>query len=181
MKHLSIKVLLSVALPTVLALAAIYFYHQCSHQEEPRPKTLGFTDKTLFDKNCTMILSDDSLVAAFSWNMRDGGTAPDIETVIQFKNSKGDVKEERTPLLKLAEPECDWSHHEVDKIVSVDGDFGERTYYIFLSAKEGSFLYTHDLVAFRIEGDKFVPHKSFIVGGDSTSHISLEQPVFPSN
>ena len=165
----------------LLAVLSICLCCQFCCPDEVRSYTLGFTDKKMFDENCTMVLSDDSLVASFFWDTRGGGTAPDIETVIQFKTSNGGMKEEHTPLLELAEPEYDWSHHEVGKIVSVDDELGERTYYIFLSAKEGSFEYTHDLVAFRIEGDKFVPHKSFIIGEDSTSHIQLEQPMFPTN
>lgn len=99
------------------------------------------------------IVSDDSLVTATWHDTGKGGTAPDIDCVVIFKSEDGVLHEEHRPLLQLAHPNDDYSHHEVQKIVSIDDEYGSRSYVFFLSAKVGSNEYAHDIVAFNIVGD----------------------------
>lgn len=103
------------------------------------------------------VVSDDSLVTATWYDTGEGGTAPDIDCVVKFKSADGKQHEEHRPLLKLAHPGDDYSHHEVQKIVSLDDEYGSRSYVFFLSAKVGSNEYTHDIVAFEIAGDSLRP------------------------
>ena len=100
-----------------------------------------------------IVVSDDSLVTAVWHNTGEGGTAPDIDCVVKFKSADGKLHEEHRPLLRLAHPNDDYSHHEVQKIVSLDDEYGNRSYVFFLSAKVGSNEYAHDIVAFEISGD----------------------------
>ena len=99
------------------------------------------------------IISDDSLVTAIWHDTGEGGTAPDIDCVVKFKSADGKLHEEHRPLLRLAHPNDDYSHHEVQKIVSLDDEYGNRSYVFFLSAKVGSNEYARDIVAFEISGD----------------------------
>ena len=99
------------------------------------------------------IISDDSLVTAIWHNTGEGGTAPDIDCVVKFKSEDGKLHEEHRPLMRLAHPKDDYCHHEVRKIVSLDDEYGSRSYIFFLSAKVGSNEYAHDIVAFEISGD----------------------------
>lgn len=99
------------------------------------------------------VVSDDSLVSAIWYDTGNGGTAPDIDCVVKFKTTDGKQHEERRPLLRLAHPGDDYSHHEVQKIVSLDDEYGQRSYVFFLSAKVGSNEFAHDIVAFEIAGD----------------------------
>lgn len=99
------------------------------------------------------IISDDCLVTAIWYDTGEGGTAPDIDCVVKFKSEDGKLHEEHRPLLQLAHPKDDYSHHEVRKIVSIDDEYGSRSYIFFLSAKVGSNEYAHDIVAFEISGD----------------------------
>lgn len=99
------------------------------------------------------IVSDDSLVTATWHDTGKGGTAPDIDCVVKFKSADGELHEEHRPLLRLAHPNDDYSHHEVQKIVSIDDEYGSRSYVFFLSAKVGSNEYARDIVAFNIVGD----------------------------
>lgn len=99
------------------------------------------------------IVSDDSLVTATWHDTGKGGTAPDIDCVVKFKSADGELHEEHRPLLQLAHPNDDYSHHEVQKIVSIDDEYGSRSYVFFLSAKVGSNEYARDIVAFNIVGD----------------------------
>ena len=99
------------------------------------------------------IVSDDSLVTAIWHDTGEGGTAPDIDCVVKFKSEDGELHEDHRPLLRLAHPDDDYSHHEVQKIVSLDDEYGKRSYVFFLSAKVGSNEYAHDIVAFEIAGD----------------------------
>lgn len=99
------------------------------------------------------IVSDDSLVTAIWYDTGEGGTAPDIDCVVKFKSSDGKLHEEHRPLLRLAHPKDDYWHHEVQKIVSVDDEYGNRSYVFFLLAKVDSNVYAHDIVAFEIAGD----------------------------
>lgn len=99
------------------------------------------------------IVSDDSLVTATWYDTGEGGTAPDIDCVVKFKSVDGKQHEEHRPLLRLAHPGDDYSHHEVQKIVSLDDEYGNRSYVFFLLAKVDSNVYAHDIVAFEIAGD----------------------------
>lgn len=99
------------------------------------------------------IVSDDSLVTAIWHDTGEGGTAPDIDCVVKFKSADGKQHKEHRPLLRLAHPDDDYSHHEVQKIVSLDDEYGKRSYVFFLSAKVGSNEYARDIVAFEIAGD----------------------------
>lgn len=99
------------------------------------------------------IVSDDSIVTAIWYDTGDGGTAPDIDCVVKFKSPDGKLHEEHRPLLHIAHPNDDYSHHEVQKIVSLDDEYGSRSYVFFLLAKVDSNVYAHDIVAFEIVGD----------------------------
>ena len=72
------------------------------------------------------VVSDDSLVTAIWYDTGEGGTAPDIDCVVKFKSSDGKLHEEHRPLLQLAHPKDDYSHHEVQKIISLDDEYGPR-------------------------------------------------------
>lgn len=107
------------------------------------------------------IVSDDSLVTAIWHDTGEGGTAPYIDCVVKFKSLNGKLCEEHRPLLRLAHPNDDYNHHEVQKIVSLDDEYGNRSYVFFLSAKVGSNEYAHDIVAFEIAGDSLRPLYNF--------------------
>ena len=107
------------------------------------------------------IVSDDSLVTAIWHDTGEGGTAPDVDCVVKFKSSDGKLHEEHRPLLRLAHPNDDYSHHEVQKIVSLDDEYGRRSYMFFLTAKVGSNEYARDIVAFEIAGDSLRPLYNF--------------------
>ena len=106
------------------------------------------------------VVSDDSLVTAIWYDTGEGGTAPDIDCVVKFKSEDGKLHEEHRPLLRLAHPHDDYWHHEVQKIVSLDDEYGSRSYVFFLLAKVDSNVYAHDIVAFEIVGDslKYLYH-----------------------
>ena len=131
---------------------------------------LDKSSDTSLDKNSSMsdsietyhtIVSDDSLVTAVWHDTGEGGTAPDIDCVVKFKSEDGKLLEEHRPLLRLAHPDDDYSHHEVQKIVSLDDEYGNRSYVFFLSAKVGSNEYAHDIVTFEIAGDSLRPLYNF--------------------
>ena len=109
------------------------------------------------------IISDDSLVTAISHDTGEGVTAPAIDCVVKFKSADGKLHEEHRPLLRLAHPNDDYSHHEVQKIVSLDDEYGNRSYVFFLSAKVGSNEYAHDIVAFEIAGDSLRPLYNYTI------------------
>ena len=118
-------------------------------------------DKSDSIETCHTVVSDDSLVTATWHDTGEGGTAPDIDCVVKFKSEDGMLHEEHRPLLQLAHPNDDYSHHEVQKIVSIDDEYGSRSYVFFLSAKVGSNEYAHDIVAFEIVGDSLRPLYNF--------------------
>lgn len=109
------------------------------------------------------IVSDDSLVTAIWHDTGEGGTAPDIDCVVKFKSADGKQHKEHRPLLRLAHPDDDYSHHEVQKIVSLDDEYGKRSYVFFLSAKVGSNEYARDIVAFEIAGDSLRPLYNYTI------------------
>ncbi len=107
------------------------------------------------------IVSDDSLVTAVWYDTGEGGTAPDIDCVVKFKSDDGKLHEEHRPLLKIANPNDDYSHREIRKIVSLDDENGNRSYVFFLYGKVDSNVYSHDIVAFEIAGDSLRPLYSY--------------------
>ena len=135
-----------------IALLVLYTYSSCLNKSSDTSinKSSGKSDST---ETYHTIVSDDSLVTAIWHNTGEGGTAPDIDCVVKFKSADGKLHEEHRPLLQLAHPTDDYSHHEVQKIVSLDDEYGSRSYVFFLSAKVGSNEYAHDIVAFNIVGD----------------------------
>lgn len=135
-----------------IALLALSIYSSCLNKSSDTSldKSYGKSDSTEIYHT---IVSDDSLVTAIWHDTGEGGTAPDIDCVVKFKSEDGKLHEEHRPLLQLAHPNDDYSHHEVQKIVSLDDEYGSRSYIFFLSAKVGSNEYVHDIVAFEISGD----------------------------
>lgn len=143
---------------TVVAVIAAFFMLLASCQYKSQNTSLDkSTDKSDSTETYHTIVSDDSLVTAIWHDTGEGGTAPDIDCVVKFKSPDGKLHEEHRPLLQLAHPDDDYSHHEVQKIVSLDDEYGRRSYVFFLSAKVGSNEYAHDIVAFEIAGDSLQP------------------------
>ena len=103
------------------------------------------------------VYSDDSLVLASWRDTGEGGTAPDITAVVRFKTGHGQTKEEYRPLLTLISPEDEYGHHEIQRIVNIEDEYGRTIYYFFLRAKVGSNEYAHDIAAFMIDGDSLLP------------------------
>lgn len=143
---------------TVVAVIAAFFmlFASCQHrsQNTSLDKSYSKSDSTEIYHT---IVSDDSLVTAIWHDTGEGGTAPDIDCVVKFKSADGKLHEEHRPLLRLAHPNDDYSHYEVQKIVSLNDEYGNRYYVFFLSAKVGSNEYAHDIVAFEIAGDSLRP------------------------
>ena len=143
---------------TFVAIVFCFFMLLASCQQKSHNTSLDkSTDKSDSIETYHTIVSDDSLVTAIWYDTGEGGTAPDIDCVVKFKSADGKLHEERRPLLLLAHPNDDYSHHEVQKIVSIDDEYGNRSYVFFLSAKVGSNEYAHDIVAFEIVGDSLRP------------------------
>lgn len=143
---------------TIVAVivAFLMFLASCQHKSQNTSLDKS-TDKSDSTETYHTIVSDDSLVTAIWHDTGEGGTAPDIDCVVKFKSSDGKLHEEHRPLLRLAHPDDDYSHHEVQKIVSLDDEYGRRSYVFFLSAKVESNEYAHDIVAFEIAGDSLRP------------------------
>ena len=143
-----------------IAMLALYIYSSCLNKSDDTSldKSYGKSDST---ETYHTIVSDDSLVTAIWYDTGKGGTAPDIDCVVKFESEDGEQHEEHRPLLRLAHPDDDYSHHEVQKIVSLDDEYGNRSYVFFLSAKVGSNEYARDIVAFDIAGDSLRPLYNF--------------------
>lgn len=140
----------------VIAIAAfLMFLASCQNKAAKESLDMNATKSDSIETYHTVV-SDDSLVTAVWYDTGEGGTAPDIDCVVKFKSEDGKLHEEHRPLLRLAHPGDDYSHHEVQKIVSID-DNGRRSYVFFLYAKEDSNVYSHDIVAFEIAGDSLRP------------------------
>ncbi len=143
---------------TVVAVIAAFFMLLASCQHKSQNTSLDkSTDKSDSTETYHTIVSDDSLVTAIWHDTGEGGTAPDIDCVVKFKSADGKQHKEHRPLLRLAHPDDEYSHYEVQKIVSLDDEYGRRSYVFFLSAKVGSNEYAHDIVAFEIAGDSLRP------------------------
>ena len=147
---------------TVVAVIVAFLMLLASCQYKSQNTSLDkSTDKSDSTETYHTIVSDDSLVTAIWHDTGEGGTAPDIDCVVKFKSADGKLHKEHRPLLRLAHPGDDYSHHEVQKIVSLDDEYGNRSYVFFLSAKVGSNEYAHDIVAFEIAGDSLRPLYNF--------------------
>ena len=119
-------------------------------------------------------MSDDSLITVYWWDTGDGGTKPHIEALCRYKTESGQEKEITTPLLSLVHPDDDYGHHEVEKILSLDTEYGGRVYFFYLRAKVGSDEYAHDMVSMTIENDSLIPINVMSTEVESFSHISLD-------
>lgn len=147
---------------TIVAVIVAFLMLLASCQHKSQNTSLDkSTDKSDSTEIYHTIVSDDSLVTAIWYDTGEGGTAPDIDCVVKFKSEDGEQHEEHRPLLRLAHPNDDYSHHEVQKIVSLDDEYGNRSYVFFLSAKVGSNEYAHDIVAFEIACDSLRPLYNF--------------------
>lgn len=147
---------------TIVAVIVAFLMLLASCQHKSQNISLDkSTDKSDSTETYHTIVSDDSLVTAIWHDTGEGGTAPDIDCVVKFKSPDGKLHEEHRPLLQLAHPNDDYSHHEVQKIVSLDDEYGNRSYVFFLSAKVGSNEYARDIVAFEIAGDSLRPLYNF--------------------
>ena len=159
---MNIKVIVSIILTTLLCA--------CSQKQG------GETIETQcdIDSTKTCVISDDSLITVYWWDTGEGGTAPQIEAVCRFKTEAGEEKEITTPLLSLVHPDDDYGHHEVEKILSLDTEYGGRVYFFYLRAKVGSDEYAHDMVSMTIENDSLIPINVMSTEVGSFSHISLD-------
>ena len=145
-----------------IALLALFTCSSCQNQSSDTSLDKS-SDKSDSTETYHTIVSDDSLVTATWHDTDEGGTAPDIDCVVRFKSEDGEQHEEHRPLLRLAHPDDDYSHHEVQKIVSLDDEYGNRSYVFFLSAKVGSNEYARDIVAFEIAGDSLRPLYNYTI------------------
>lgn len=152
-----------------LSLLLIILLCACSQKQSGDT----FETSTDIDSTKTCVVSDDSLITVYWWDTGEGGTAPDIDAVCRFKTETGDIKEESRPLLTIVHPDEDYGHHEVEKIVSIDSEYGERVYFFYLRAKVGSNEFAYDIITMTIDGDSLVPINIMNVAGRDTSHISL--------
>ena len=159
---MNIKVIVSIILTTLLCA--------CSQKQGGEIVETS----TGIDSTKTCVLSDDSLITVYWWDTGEGGTAPQIEAVCRFKTEAGEEKEITTPLLSLVHPDDDYGHHEVEKILSLDTEYGGRVYFFYLRAKVGSDEYAHDMVSMTIENDSLIPINVMSTEVGSFSHISLD-------
>lgn len=159
---MNIKVIVSIILTTLLCA--------CSQKQGGEVVETS----TGIDSTKTCVISDDSLITVYWWDTGEGGTAPQIEAVCRFKTEAGDEKEITTPLLSLVHPDDDYGHHEVEKILSLDTEYGGRVYFFYLRAKVGSDEYAHDMVSMTIENDSLIPINVMSTEVESFSHISLD-------
>ena len=159
---MNIKVIVSIILTTLLGA--------CSQKQGGEVVETS----TGIDSTKTCVISDDSLITVYWWDTGDGGTTPHIEAVCRYKTESGQEKEITTPLLSLVHPDDDYGHHEVEKILSLDTEYGGRVYFFYLRAKVGSDEYAHDMVSMTIENDSLIPINVMSTEVGSFSHISLD-------
>ena len=159
---MNIKVIVSIILTTLLCA--------CSQKQGGEVVETS----TGIDSTKTCVISDDSLITVYWWDTGDGGTTPHIEAVCRYKTESGQEKEITTPLLSLVHPDDDYGHHEVEKILSLDTEYGGRVYFFYLRAKVGSDEYAHDMVSMTIENDSLIPINVMSTEVGSFSHISLD-------
>ena len=159
---MNIKVIVSIILTTLLCA--------CSQKQGGEV----VENSTGIDSTKTCVMSDDSLITVYWWDTGDGGTTPHIEAVCRYKTEAGEEKEITAPLLSLIHPDDDYGHHEVEKIVSLDTEYGNRVYFFYLRAKVGSNEYAHDMVSMTIENDSLKPINVMNAENANFSHISLD-------
>lgn len=159
---MNIKVIVSIILTTLLCA--------CSQKQGGE----NIETQSDIDSTKTCVMSDDSLITVYWWDTGDGGTTPHIEAVCRYKTESGQEKEITTPLLSLVHPDDDYGHHEVEKILSLDTEYGGRVYFFYLRAKVGSDEYAHDMVSMTIENDSLIPINVMSTEVGSFSHISLD-------
>lgn len=159
---MNIKVIVSIILTTLL----------CACSQKQGGETIE--TQSDIDSTKTCVMSDDSLITFVWWDTGDGGTASQIEAVCRYKTEAGEEKEITTPLLSLIHPDDDYGHHEVEKIVSLDTEYGNRFYFFYLRAKVGSNEYAHDMVSMTIENDSLKPINVMNAENANFSHISLD-------
>ena len=159
---MNIKVIVSIILTTLLCA--------CSQKQGGEVVETS----TGIDSTKTCVISDDSLITVYWWDTGEGGTAPQIEAVCRSKTEAGEEKEITTPLLSLVHPDDDYGHHEVEKILSLDTEYGGRVYFFYLRAKVGSDEYAHDMVSMTIENDSLIPINVMSTEVESFSHISVD-------
>ena len=159
---MNIKVFVSIILTTLL----------CACSQKQGGETIE--TQSDIDSTKTCVMSDDSLITVYWWDTGDGGTTPHIEALCRYKTEAGEEKEITTPLLSLIHPDDDYEHHEVEKIVSLDTEYGNRVYFFYLRAKVGSNEYAHDMVSMTIENDSLKPINVMSTEVGSFSHISLD-------
>ena len=159
---MNIKVIVSIILTTLL----------CACSQKQGGETIE--TQSDIDSTKTCVMSDDSLITVYWWDTGEGGTAPQIEAVCRFKTEAGEEKEITTPSLSLIHPDDDYAHHEVEKIVSLDTEYGKKVYFFYLRAKVGSNEYAHDLVSMIIENDSLKPINVMNAGNANFSHINLD-------
>lgn len=159
---MNIKVIVSIILTTLL----------CACSQKQGGETIE--TQSDIDSTKTCVMSDDSLITVYWWDTGDGGTTPHIEALCRYKTEAGEEKEITTPLLSLIHPDDDYGHHEVEKIVSLDTEYGNRVYFFYLRAKVGSNEYAHDMVSMIIENDSLKPINVMNAENANFSHISLD-------
>lgn len=159
---MNIKVIVSIILTTLL----------CACSQKQGGETIE--TQSDIDSTKTCVMSDDSLITVYWWDTGDGGTTPHIEALCRYKTEAGEEKEITTPLLSLIHPDDDYEHHEVEKIVSLDTEYGNRVYFFYLRAKVGSNEYAHDMVSMTIENDSLKPINVMNAGNANFSHINLD-------
>ena len=159
---MNIKVIVSIILTTLL----------CACSQKQGGETIE--TQSDIDSTKTCVMSDDSLITVYWWDTGDGGTTPHIEALCRYKTEAGEEKEITTPLLSLIHPDDDYGHHEVEKIVSLDTEYGKKVYFFYLRAKVGSNEYAHDLVSMIIENDSLKPINVMNAENANFSHISLD-------
>ena len=159
---MNIKVTVSIILTTLL----------CACSQKQGGETIE--TQSDIDSTKTCVMSDDSLITVYWWDTGDGGTTPHIEALCRYKTEAGEEKEITTPLLSLIHPDDDYGHHEVEKIVSLDTEYGNRFYFFYLRAKVGSNEYAHDMVSMTIENDSLKPINVMNAENANFSHISLD-------
>lgn len=159
---MNIKVIISLILATLL----------CACSQKQGGETIE--TQSGIDSTKTCVMSDDSLITVYWWDTGDGGTAPQIESVCRYKTVNGLEKEIKIPILSLVHPGDDYIHHEVEKIISLDTEYGKRIYFFYLRAKVGSNEYAHDMVSMTIENDSLMPINVISTENGNFSHISLD-------
>ena len=120
---------------TVVAVIVAFLMLLASCQHKSQNTSLDkSTDKSDSIETYHSIVSDDSLVTAIWHDTGEGGTAPDIDCVVNFESEDGEQHEEHRPLLRLAQPDDDNSHHEVQKIDRIDDACRHRSFVYCMTA-----------------------------------------------